>query len=405
VRTYRGLRASPVFWLLSGQLIMFTGISAIFPIAPLYVQRHGGNSFDIALFIAGPLIANTIVQVPAGRLTDRLGRRPLLLGSRLAFALLSFGLFADAGPLWLLAVLRTMQGAASGAYVPALRASLVDLSGPEKRAERFAQLQACEMVGLLIGPFLGGLIAIWRDSGVFGISGAAVCLGLVAMRRVPETHGHHRDDAIPGERFRWWRDPGVIVPCFGVAAMGTVFAMYDVVWPLYLAARGYSTVVIGITISLFAIPILLLARPGGRLADRGNRRRLMVASFVGGAGCAVTYPFLHSLLFIVLVGTAEACAFVLVEPTLFAVIGDSSTSTMRGRAMGIGGLFQFGGMATGALVLGTLYGFGERLSFWGAAATLVAAAVVCGAALPRRPAVSPPRTDYPVVQALAPLDS
>ena len=146
---------------------MFAGVAAIFPIAPLYVRRHGGGSLAIALFIAGPLIANMLVQVPAGRLTDRIGRRPMLLGSRALYGVVAMALFADVGPLWLLAALRTLQGASSGAYVPALRAALVDLSGPEKRAERFSQLQACEMVGLLVGPFLGGVIALWRDSAVF----------------------------------------------------------------------------------------------------------------------------------------------------------------------------------------------------------------------------------------------
>src|SRR5437660_583683 len=61
-------RPGPVFWLLSGQLIMFVGVAALFPIAPLYVARRGGVSLAIALFVAGPLIANTLVQVPAGRL-------------------------------------------------------------------------------------------------------------------------------------------------------------------------------------------------------------------------------------------------------------------------------------------------------------------------------------------------
>ncbi len=76
---------------------------------------------------------------------------------------------------------------ASGAYVPALRAAVVDLSGAEKRAEGFAKLQACEMVGLLVGPFIGGAVALWRDSAIFGVSGVAVCFGLLAMRRIPET--------------------------------------------------------------------------------------------------------------------------------------------------------------------------------------------------------------------------
>lgn len=397
-------RTSPVFWLLGGQLVMFVGIAAIFPIAPLYVHRHGGGSVAIALFIAAPLLANTLVQVPAGRLTDRIGRRPMLLGSRALYGVVSLALFADVGPLWLLAVLRTLQGASSGAYVPALRAALVDLSGPEKRAQSFSQLQACEMVGLLVGPFLGGLVALWRDSGVFGVAGVATFVGLVAMRRVPETRRAREPNAAAPPRLRWWRTPGIIVPCLGVGALGTVFSMYDVVWPLYLARRGYDTLVIGLTISVYAIPILLLARPGGRLADRGNRRWLMVASFLLTAACASTYPALRSVVPIMLVGSVEACAFVLIEPTLFAVIGDSSPAEQRGRTMGIGGLFEFGGSAIGAAVLGSLYGVGEGISFWGAAGTMVVAAVLCAVALPARAPRDAPR-GTPEITMMSPLDS
>ena len=374
-----------MFWLLAGQLIMFAGVAAIFPIAPLYVRRHGGGSLAIALFIAAPLIANMLVQLPAGRLTDRVGRRPVLLGSRAVFAVLSFALFADVGPLWLLATLRTLQGIASGAYVPALRAALADLSGPERRAEGYANLQACEMVGLLIGPFVGGIAALWRDSAIFGVSGVAMCFGLLAMRRIPETRAVREPEERTTVRVRWWRNPGILVPCLGLAAMGTVFSMYDVVWPLYLSARGNGSLVIGLTISLYALPLLVLARPGGRLADRSNRRWLMVASFAVSGGCAALYPALRSLGPIIALGTIEACAYVLVEPTLLSVISDSSSGRERGRAMGIGGLFQFGGMAFGALVLGALYGVGEGISFWGAAGALIAAAVLCGFALPARP--------------------
>ncbi len=381
---------------------MFAGVAAIFPIAPLYVRRHGGGSLVIALFIAGPLIANMLVQVPAGRLTDRIGRRPMLLGSRAAFAVLSFALFADIGPLWLLATLRTLQGVASGAYVPALRAALADLTGPERRAEGFATLQACEWVGLLIGPFIGGAVALWRDSAIFGVAGVAVLIGLIAMRRIPETRVL-RDSDQPVVRLRWWRNPGILVPSLGVAAVGTVFSMYDVVWPLYLSTRGYGSLVIGITISLFAVPLLILAKPGGRLADRGNRRWLMVASFVASGTCASLYPALRSLVPIIALGTIEACTYVLIEPTMFAVISDSASADQRGRAMGIGGLFEFGGMAFGALVLGALYGVGEGISFWGAAAVLFAAAVLCACALPPR---SPHRRPVPSERvAMNPLES
>ncbi|MHB8718986.1 MAG: MFS transporter [Candidatus Dormibacteria bacterium] len=372
-------------WLLAGQLVMFIGIAAVFPIAPIYVERHGGSTVDVAVFVAAPLIANTVVQVPAGRLADRWGRRPLLVWSRAVYAVAGVALFADVGPLWLLGLIRALQGASSGAYVPALRAALVDLSGPERRAQRFAQLQACEMVGLLLGPLLGGLSALWRPSAVFGIAAVATAVGLVAVGQVPETRGQGgpADRGRKPAGLRWWRARGIVVPSLALAAMGAIFSMYDVVWPLYMQARGYGTVLIGLTISIYALPILVLARPGGRLADRSNRRVLMVMSFVGAASCAFAYPSLRALWSILGVGTVEACAVTLMEPTLFAVVADSTAPDVRGRAMGVAGLFQFGGMGVGALLLGAAYGIGERLSFWTGAGLLVLAGLLCGLALPR----------------------
>ncbi len=362
---------------------MFTGIAALFPVAPLYVARHGGSSLAIALFIAGPLVANTIVQVPAGRLVDKIGRRPVLIGSRLAYAALSLALFADAGPLWLLAVLRMLQGVASGMYVPALMAALTDLSAPGERGKRFAQQQACEMVGLLLGPAVGGAVALWRDSAAFGVSGVAVLLGLLPMSRVPETRAAHVADARE-RRLRWWRVRGIIVPAIGLFAVGTIFSMYDVVWPQYLTARGNSALVIGLSISLFAVPILLLARTGGRLSDRVERRRLVPAAMLVTATCASSYPLLRSLPVILAVGVAEAVAVVFMEPSLYAVIGDSAPAHARGTAMGAGGFFQFGGSAVGAAALGSLYGVREGLPFWIGGGVLVLTALLCATSLPRR---------------------
>lgn len=382
--SWRGRTTSAaVFWLLAGQLIMFVGIAAVFPVAPLYVQGHGGGTVAVALFVAGPLISNALVQVPAGRLADRVGRRPVLVGSRVAYGVLALVLFADAGPLWLLAVVRMLQGACAGAYVPALLAALTDLSGPGNRASRFAQMQACEMVGLLIGPAVGGAAALWRASAVFGVSGLAVFLGLIPMTRVPETRARPSEHG-PEPRYRWWRERGVVVPAAGLCAVGVMFSMYDVVWPQYLFARGNDALVIGLSISLFAVPILLLARSGGRLSDRVDRRRLVPVAMCCVAACATSYPFMRALPLILTVGTLEATAFVVVEPSLFAIIGDNAPERERGRAMGAGGLAAFGGSAIGAAGLGSLYGVGEGLPFWSGAATLVLVAALCAALLPAR---------------------
>jgi DHA1 family multidrug resistance protein-like MFS transporter len=382
-----GRRADPAFWLLTGQLIMFTGVAAVFPIAPLYVAHRGGNSVAVAIFIAGPLVANTLVQVPAGRLCDRWGRKPFLVGPRLVYAVLSVFLFLDVGSLPVLTALRILMGACAGAYVPALRAALTDLSAPDERGRRFSQLQAYEMVGLLVGPLIGGAAALWRDSAVFGVTGLSMFIGIGPMLRVPETRATPETRVIKKEPFRWWRLRGIVVPIAALFTVGTIWSMYDVVWPQYLAARGNSPLVIGLSVSLFAVPILLLARSGGRLADRADRRKLVTAGLMVVAACAATYPFLRLLAVILVIGAIEAIATVILEPSLFAVIGDSTPAQLRGRAMGLGGLYQFSGMAFGAAVLGSLYGVNQGLPFWGGAVILLGGALVCALWLPGRTAV------------------
>jgi DHA1 family multidrug resistance protein-like MFS transporter len=408
-------RLEPAHRLLLGQLVMFTGIAALFPVVPLYVRSHGGSSADIALFVAGPLVASTLVQLPAGHLVDRIGRKPVLIGSRLLYAALSGGLFLNLGPLWLLALLRVGQGASGGAYVPALRAALADLTPPGERGHRYAQLQGCEMVGLLLGPAIGGAVALWAYSGIFAASGVAVLLGIGAIIRMPETRGADigesssspspapapapdaRAPTIPPARATppaprlWWLRPALLVPGVALAAAGTMFSMYDVVWPQYLTARGYDSLVIGLSISFFAVPILLLTSRGGRLSDRADRRLLVPAALCVVAVCASTYPWLRNIFPILAVGTVESLAVMVVEPSLFAVISESTTASLRGRAMGVGGLFEAGGGAFGAGALGALYGIAEPLPFLGGATVCLLAAAVCSRALPRhRPAGASP---------------
>ncbi|HEV3309027.1 MAG TPA: MFS transporter, partial [Chloroflexota bacterium] len=274
LRAVLARRLDPAARLLLGQMVMYTGIAAVFPVAPLYVRQHGGGSVAVALFIAGPMVANMLIQVPAGHLADRIGRKPVLIVSRLLYVGLSLGLFLNLGPLWLLACFRCGQGFTSGAYVPALQAALADITPDGRRGERYAQLQAVEMVGLLVGPAIGGVIALWTYSAIFLCSGLASLIGVTALFRLPETRSTSTETREARRPSGWWRTRAVIVPSLGLLAAGTLFAMYDTVWPQYLAARHVGTVLIGVSVSAFALPVLLLATTAGRLSDRTNRRLL-----------------------------------------------------------------------------------------------------------------------------------
>jgi DHA1 family multidrug resistance protein-like MFS transporter len=213
-----------------------------------------------------------------------------------------------------------------------------------------------------------------------------VLAGVAAQTRVPET-GHRglaagapKTPSPPG----WWRARGIVVAALGLATLGMVFSMYDVVWPQYLQARGAGTVLIGVSISLFALPMMLLATRGGRFADRANRRVILGCCFALTGACCVTYPLLRSIPVIITVGTVEALAVLMCEPSLYATVADSTPAGARGRAMGIGGFFQLAGSGVGAAVLGSAYGIREGLPFWAGGGGMIVTAGVCALAIPAR---------------------
>jgi len=339
------------------------------------------------------MVTNSLVQVPAGRLVDRIGRKPVLIGSRLAFSALAFLLFVNVGPHWLLTLLRCAQGVSGGAYTPALRAALADLTPAEQRGEQYARLQAVEMVGLLVGPAIGGAVAVWTYSAVFLCAGVGALLGVTALIRMAETR-HVGGSKKSGEALAgWWRRRAIVVPSVALFGAGMMFSMYDTVWPQYMSSRHFGPFLIGISISLFALPVMVLTTAAGRFSDRGNRRPMIIGAFLLIACTASLYPELFSFPVIVGVGLVEAVGFMIIEPNLFAVVSGGAPDQARGRAMGVGSFFKSSGDAVGAGGLGALYGLAPAAPFWSGAGACVCAALTCALWLPT--VVAQPSSEMP----------
>ena len=279
LRAPENARADPAFWLLIGQLIMFTGVAAVFPIAPLYVAHRGGNSIAVAIFIAGPLVSNTLVQVPAGRLCDRWGRKPFLIGPRLVYAFLSLFLFFNIGTLPVLTAIRILMGACAGAYVPAL-AGRAHRPQRSRRSERSVSRSSrrTRWSGLLVGPLVGGACS------------AVARLGGVRGHRARDVHRPRSDasgarDARPADHARLSPRSASAGGGFAASSCRSLRCSRSAPSGRCTTWSGRSTsrravrspLIIGLSVSLFALPILVLARAGGRLADRADRRKLVTA--------------------------------------------------------------------------------------------------------------------------------
>jgi MFS transporter, DHA1 family, tetracycline resistance protein len=146
-----------LLFLLVTACINFIGVGIIGPLAPSLAERYGADPLTIGLLAMSYSLAQ-FVGVPAlGALSDRYGRRPVLLLSLVGSAI-GYVIFGIGGALWVLFLGRVMEGLTNG-NISAVFASAADLSKPEDRTRTFGAISAAIGIGLIVGPLLGGVLS------------------------------------------------------------------------------------------------------------------------------------------------------------------------------------------------------------------------------------------------------
>lgn len=173
------------------------GFGIVLPILPLYARRFHTTPLEATLLVAAFSAASFLCSPLWGRVSDRFGRKPILLVSLAGTAIGSL-ITGLAGGLALLMVGRIIDGA-SGASVAVAQAAAADLAGPADRARLFGLLGAAFGVGFVAGPALGSLAALGGPRLPFFLAaGIAAVNTAVAARRLPETHPVRTQPARPG---------------------------------------------------------------------------------------------------------------------------------------------------------------------------------------------------------------
>ncbi len=163
------------------------GFGIVLPILPIYARRFHASSLAAALLVSAFSAAGFVTAPLWGRLSDRYGRRPVILVSLAGTALGSLLTGAATG-LVLLFVGRVIDGA-SGASISVAQAAAADMAPAEERSRLFGLLGAAFGIGFVAGPAIGALGALWGPRVPFFLAAAlAAANTVVAWRRLPETH-------------------------------------------------------------------------------------------------------------------------------------------------------------------------------------------------------------------------
>ena len=136
------------------------GMSIMFPIAPYIVQRYSSEALMVTMLTVIYAGAQFFAAPALGKISDRVGRRPVLLVSVFGSAI-GYFIFGIGGALWVLFLGRLIDGI-TGGNISTASAYLIDISKPEERAKNFTLLGMAYGVGFILGPALGGVLGHWR---------------------------------------------------------------------------------------------------------------------------------------------------------------------------------------------------------------------------------------------------
>lgn len=192
------MQRSPLAVVFFTVFIDLVGFGIVLPLLPYYAEQYGASPFIVGALSTSYSLMQFVFMPAWGRLSDRHGRRPLILLS-LAGSCIGFLIFGLASSLPVLFAGRTVAGIA-GAIIPATNAYIADVTPPEQRAKGMAMVGAAFGLGFILGPAIGGLLAPYGyDKPVLLASAMAGANLLFAYFKLPESLSQdNRGRAHPG---------------------------------------------------------------------------------------------------------------------------------------------------------------------------------------------------------------
>ena len=365
-------------------LLMFAiGLGA--PISPLLASKIGASWVEIGLMGAAWGIVFTLSAFLTGRISDRIGRKPVLAMSSALSALAAL-LFLRATSVTELIAIRGLEGLAWACFWPPMEALATETADTEQVGRGIGFVTTVYALGFAIGSFAAGFM-----TGFFGFTlafstyfaFAAVSVLAVWLVDAPKRTRH--EGTLPrGGLSRKLRSRGLVAGnvlgasyTFGLASVMALLSVYE-------AGLGIPIFWIGTTLSIFWVGRILGAAFAGTASDRLGRRRVAVtALFIGCVGF-VTIGITPSLLLIVAGALLAGLSIGGVFPVNVAIVADGIEPELRGAAMGFYEMIcAIAFMAASAFGGITAELVDPRIPYGLSAIVFVSCAIALGILLPR----------------------
>jgi len=359
------------------------------PVLNPFAESLGTPEAFMGFVAAASTIPGILISIPAGSLSDVLGRKKVLLASCVVFASAPF-LYTVISFWWQLIIVRFYHGFATAIFVPVARAAIAEYY-PSKRAERISTFTSATIVGRSIAPFLGGFvlaITFWDYHKLYltvGVAGVTTLFTALVLMREEDSKPNMQSPNLPSERSRQnvkleptstWSE--VLGNSRIMTVAGVDAATYYVYGAVEFFIIGYlknvallDASLIGIITGMQIALIPIVSPFMGRVSDRVGREVPIVTGLVISGLPLLAIPYTSQFLPILAISVIYGLGFSLVTSSTPALVGDLTGKGSYGVSMGLLATIMDIGQTLGPILTGIiLASFGYQGSFTSLAAIL-----------------------------------
>ncbi|MGI9590955.1 MAG: MFS transporter [Myxococcota bacterium] len=355
-------------------IIDLIGFGVVMPVLPFYAAEFGANATALGGILAVHAAAQFVFAPIWGRLSDRIGRRPVLIltVSGTAFALLMLGLADSLAGVFLARVL----GGAFAANVSVASAYLADVTDDEERTRWMGMLGASFGIGFVLGPALGGGLApLGYTVPILTAAGLAALNAVHALISLPEPPRHTRETESFSRR-AVLRDPRVRLLCLANLVFALAVTQLETLFPFLARDRlGYG--VSEVAFILVGMAIVMGGIQGGgmkALAARYPERSLVITGTLLLALGFAVLPHTPGLALMLLALAVVAVGRAISQPSLMSLASLSADPARQGAVMGAFHSAASLARVVGPAAAGLLYDQLQAAPFWLAAGLLLVVA-------------------------------
>jgi MFS family permease len=377
-------------------VIDLIGFGLVIPLLPFYAERFDASPQEVTALMAVFSLMSMLTAPVWGRMSDRIGRRPVLMVSMAAASLAYLWMgFADA--LWMLFAARALAGACAG-NIAAANAYIADVTTPENRAKGMGMIGAAFGLGFIIGPALGGIVAgsnvataDLRTPGLIACALSLVALlGVVVLLKESLPAGiavRPRRGRITMLRDALGRKVLAqllaiffltILAFAGMESTFALWAMAQLGWGP--AQTGYLFTFVGLLSAVMQGGLI------GRLTARFGEEKLLLAGLVSIAAGLLILPLAHDLPVLLVATAGLALGMGTMQPSLNSLISRRAGIGEQGEVMGVAQSVGSLSRVLGPLLAGALFaGLGRDFPFFCGMVLVVGAALISWRLPPAEP--------------------